>query len=115
MTDRKLPLPGMAAISLWMLALSLMGVAGVLTGHYPAGGARVGILILCTVFALAGLGLMRMRKWGWALTLGAVFCSMCFGCYSLFRFHQTQWVVMAVINLVFFLYLVRSEVIGRLR
>jgi uncharacterized membrane protein (DUF2068 family) len=115
MTDRKLPLPGMAAISLWMLALSLMGVAGVLTGHYPAGGARVGILILCTVFALAGLGLMRLRKWGWALTLGAVFCSMCFGCYSLFRFHQTQWVVMVAINLVFFLYLVRSEVIGRLR
>ena len=115
MTDRKLPLPGMAAISLWMLALSLMGVAGVLTGHYPAGGARVGILILCTVFALAGLGLMRMRKWGWALTLGAVFCSMCFGCYSLFRFRQGQWVVMAVINLVFFLYLVRPEVTGRLR
>ena len=115
MTDRKLPLPGMAAISLWMLALSLMGVAEVLTGHYPAGGARVGILILCTVFALAGLGLMRLRKWGWALTLGAVFCSICFGCYSLFRFHQTQWVVMVAINLVFFLYLVRSEVIGRLR
>jgi len=115
MTDRKLPLPGMAAISLWMLALSLMGVAGVLTGHYPGGGARVGILILCTVFALAGLGLMRLRKWGWALTLGAVFCSICFGCYSLFRFHQTQWVVMVAINLVFFLYLVRSEVIGRLR
>jgi branched-subunit amino acid ABC-type transport system permease component len=115
MTDRKLPLPGMAAISLWMLALALMGVAGVLTGHYPAGGPRVGILILCTVFALAGLGLMRLRKWGWALTLGAVFCSMCFGCYSLFRFHQTQWVVMVAINLVFFLYLVRSEVIGRLR
>ena len=115
MTDRKLPLPGMAAISLWMLALALMGVAGVLTGHYPAGGPRVGILILCTVFALAGLGLMRLRKWGWALTLGAVFCSMCFGCYNLFRFHQTQWVVMVVINLVFFLYLVRSEVIGRLR
>ena len=115
MTDRKLPLPGMAAISLWMLALSLMGVAGVLTGQYPGGGARVVILILCTVFALAGLGLMRLRKWGWALTLGAVFCSMCFGCYNLFRFHQAQWVVMVAINLVFFLYLVRIEVIERLR
>src|ERR1700729_2897380 len=107
MTDRKLPLPGMAAISLWMLALSLMGVAGVLTGHYPAGGARVGILILCTVFALAGLGLIRLRRWGWALALAAVFCSMCFGCYSLFRFRQPQWLFMSVINLVFFLYLVR--------
>ena len=111
----KLPLPGMAAISLWMLALSLVGVAGVLTGHYPSAGARVGMLILCTVFAAAGLGLIRMRRWGWALTLGAVFLSMCFGCYSLFRFRQGQWVVMMAINLVFFLYLVRPQVIARLR
>lgn len=115
MTKSKLPLPGMAAISLWMLALAVLGVAGVLSGHYPAGGARIGILLLCTLFAVAGLGLMRMRRWGWALTLGAVFCCMCFGCYSLFRFHQGQWAAMVVINLVFFLYLVRSEVIGRLR
>jgi hypothetical protein len=110
-----LPLPGMAAISLWMLALALMGVTGVLTGHYPSGAARIAILMLCSVFAAAGLGLIRMRRWGWALTLGAVFLSMCFACYSLFRFHQGQWVVMALINLVFFLYLVRREVIGRLR
>ncbi len=106
----KLPLPGMAAIALWMLALALLGVAGVLTHHYPPV-----ILVLCSVFAAAALGLIRMRRWGWALCLGAVFLSMCFGCYSLFRFHQGQWVVMAVINLVFFLYLVRPEVIGRLR
>jgi uncharacterized membrane protein (DUF2068 family) len=114
MTNTKLPLPGMAAISLWMLGLSLMGVSGVLTSHYPR-GARIGILILCSVFAVAGLGLLRLRRWGWALTLGAAFLCMCFGCYSLFRFHQVQWVVMAVINLVFFLYLVRPEVVGRLR
>lgn len=106
----KLPLPGMAAIALWMLGLALMGVAGVLAHHYPSG-----ILILSSVFAVAGLGLIRLRRWGWALTLGAVFLSMCFGCYSLFRFHQGQWVVMAVLNLVFFLYLVRPEVTSRLR
>jgi len=110
-----LPLPGMAAIALWMLALALVGVAGVLTGHYPSGGARVGILILCSVFATAGLGLIRMRRWGWALALAAVFCSLCFGCYSLFRFRQPQWLFTSVINLVFFLYLVRPQVTGRLR
>jgi len=111
----RLPLPGMAAISLWMLGLALMGVAGVLTGHYPKGGARIAILVLCTLFAAAGLGLVRLQRWGWALTLGAVFLCMCFGCYSLFRFHQIQWIVMAGINLVLFLYLVRPEVTGRLR
>jgi hypothetical protein len=115
MTDAKLPLPGMAAISLWMLALSVVGVAYVLTGHSRRAGDKIAILILCSVFAVAGLGLIRLRRWGWALTLGSVFCSMCYWCYSLFRFHQPQAGVMAVINLVFFLYLVRSEVIGRLR
>jgi hypothetical protein len=115
MTESKLPLPGMAAIALWMLALAVLGVAGVLTGHYPSGEARVGVLLLCTVFAFAGLGLIRMRRWGWALTLAAAFCSMCYWCYSLFRFHQPQAGVWIVINLIFFLYLVRAEVIGRLR
>jgi hypothetical protein len=115
MTESKLPLPGMAAIALWMLVLTLMGVGYVLTGHSPQTRDKIAILVLCSVFALAGLGLIRMRRWGWALTLGAVFCSMCYWCYSLFRFRQPQAVVMAVINLVFFLYLVRSEVIERLR
>jgi hypothetical protein len=110
MSDAKLPLPGMAAIALWMLALAVLGVVGVLTHRYPTP-----VLALCTVFAAAGLGMIQRRRWGWALTLGAVFCSMCFGCYNLFRFHQAQWVVMVVINLVFFLYLVRGEVIERLR
>ncbi len=110
MNDAKLPLPGMAAIALWMLALAVLGVVGVITHRYPTP-----VLALCTMFAAAGLGMIQRRRWGWALTLGAVFCSLCFGCYNLFRFHQAQWVVMVVINLVFFLYLVRGEVIERLR
>jgi hypothetical protein len=110
-----LPWPGMAAISLWMLGLAVMGVTGVLSGHYPKGGTGVAILSLSTLFAAAGLGLIRLRRWGWALTLAAAFLCMCFGCYSLFRFHQGQWVIMAVVNLVFFLYLVRPQVTERLR
>jgi hypothetical protein len=115
MTESKLPLPAMAAIALWMLALAVLAVTGVLTGRYPAGTARIAVLFLATMFAAAGLGLMRMRRWGWALTLAAVFLSMCYGWYSVFHLHQGQWAVMSVINLIFFLYLVRPEVIGRLR
>ncbi|HEV2275663.1 MAG TPA: DUF2127 domain-containing protein [Acidobacteriaceae bacterium] len=112
---RNLPLPGMAAISLWMLALSMIGVAGVLTHHYPGGAIGVSILILSTFFAIGALGLIRSRRWGWSLSLGAVFLSMCFAFYSLFRYHEPQWIVMGLVNLVFFLYLVRTEVVGRLR
>jgi hypothetical protein len=100
----------MAAIALWMLALAVLGVIGVLTHRYPTP-----VLAVCTLFAAAGLGMIQRRRWGWALTLGAVFCSMCFACYMLFRFRQAPWAFTAFVNLIFFLYLVRSEVIGRLR
>ena len=40
---------------------------------------------------------------------------MCWGSYAIFRMHQEQWVVMAVVNLVFFLYLVRPEVLQRVK
>jgi hypothetical protein len=112
---RNLPLPGMAAISLWMLTLAVLGVIGVLSHRYPGGAIRIVVLIVSTLFALAGFGLMRKRRWGWALTLGAAFISMSFGFYFLFHSHQGQWMVMALVNLVFFLYLIRPEVLRRLR
>jgi hypothetical protein len=40
---------------------------------------------------------------------------MTFGVYTVFRFHQLHTAVLAVVNLVFFLYLVRPEVLRRLR
>lgn len=114
-TPRNLPLPGMAAIALWMLVLSILGVVGVFTGHYPAPGPKISVLILSTLFAAAGLGLIRKRRWGWALTLGAVVLSMTLSIYSIIQLHQTQWVVMALANLVFFLYLVRPQVTQHLK
>lgn len=113
--QRSLPLPGIAAISLWMLILSVLGVAGVLMHRYPAGGPSIAILILSTFFATAGLGLIRLRRWGWALTLAAAFLCAGFGFYSLIHSHQPQWLLMTVVNFVFFLYLIRPEVLERLR
>ena len=108
-------LPGMAAISIWMLALAIIGVVGVLTHRAPAGGGRIVILLFSTLFAIAGLGLIRGRRWGWALALGAAFFSMSFAFFSLFRWHQSQWIFMGAVNLIFFLYLVRPEVVGRVK
>ena len=107
-------LPGMAAISLWMLGLAVIGVTGILTGHAPGGARRIVILLFSTLFTIAGLGLMRKRRWGWALALGAAFVTMSFAFYSILRWHQLQWTFMGVVNLVFFLYLVRPEVVSRL-
>jgi hypothetical protein len=113
-TPRNL-LPGMAGIALWMLGLAIVGVIGVLTGHYPAIGAKVFILTLSTFFAISGLGLIRRRRWGWALTLGGIVLAMTFALYSFMHQRQSQWFVMSVANFIFFLYLIRPEVVQSLK
>jgi hypothetical protein len=112
--QRSLPLPGMAVISLWMLALAVIGVIGVITHRYPTRNAEIFVLILSTFFAVAGLGLLRRRRWGWALSLAAIFVSMLLAFYALVHSHAGSWLIMAFADLVFFLYLVRREVLERL-
>jgi uncharacterized membrane protein (DUF2068 family) len=111
---RTTPLPGMAVIALWMLALAVLGVTGVFTHRYPNRNAEIFVLVLSTLFAVAGLGLIRRKRWGWALSLGATFLSMTFAFYTLFHAPAGSWIVMALTNLVFFLYLIRGEVLERL-
>jgi uncharacterized membrane protein (DUF2068 family) len=103
-------LPGMAIIALWMMALCLIGIFGVILHHLPPA-----VLILCVLFAAAAQGLLKLRRWGWALALGAAFLSMCYGTFMLIRFHQLPMIVMTVVNLIFFLYLIRPEVIERVK
>ncbi len=113
MTNKKQitgPLPGMAMIALWMFLLCGIGLYGVITHQLP-----MAVIVLCAFFAAASSGLLRQSRWGWALSLAAAFLSMCYGGYMLVRFHQPPLIVMIVVNLIFFLYLVRPEVIERLR
>lgn len=103
-------LPGMAVICVWMLALCGLGLIGIITHSLPPA-----VMILCAIFAVAANGLLKLRRWGWALTLAAAFLSMCYGVYMLFRFHQSPMIVMVVVNLIFFLYLIRPEVLERVK
>jgi hypothetical protein len=103
-------LPGMAAICVWNLLLCGIGLIGVITHNLPPA-----VIALCLFYAIAANGLLKLRRWGWALTLAAAFLSMCYGSYVLFRFHQLPTVVMIMANLVIFLYLVRPVVLERLK
>jgi uncharacterized membrane protein (DUF2068 family) len=103
-------LPGMAVICLWMLALCALGLVGVITHNLPPA-----VMIICVIFAVAANGLLKLRRWGWALSLAAAFLSLCYGSWMLFRFHQGPMIVMVVVNLVFFLYLIRPEVLERVK
>ena len=103
-------LPGMAAVALWMFLLSLIGLIGVTTHRMP-----LIYLVLCAAFAAAGQGLIARRRWGWAMTMAAAILSATWAIWVTMKTHQPVELGLAVVNLIFFLYLVRPEVRARLR
>jgi hypothetical protein len=105
-----LPLPGMIAIGLYMLVLAATVSFGVVSGHIPKP-----FLILAPFFVTASFGLLRMFRWAWALTLGAVFLLATYNLWIFFEQRQAPGAIQGVLNLVFFLYLVRVDVRARLR
>lgn len=107
---RKIPLPGMVAIALYMLVLAATVTFGVVGGHLP----RL-LLILTPLFVVASFGLLRLYRWAWALTLAAVFLLMIYNLWLFLEQKQAPGAIQGVLNLVFFLYLVREDVRSRLR
>jgi drug/metabolite transporter (DMT)-like permease len=108
-------LPGVAGICLFMLLLTMINAYAALEGKFGSGGGKYGVLALCTLLAVGVFGLMRLRRWGWALVLGGCL-SLCLG--NLFVFEKTHvgtFLVQGLFALVFFMYLVRTEVRDRLQ
>lgn len=105
-----LRLPGLAAISLYLLVLAVAIVMGVVGGRrYPPL-----FLILAASFIAAGAGLLRLLRWAWALALSAVFLLTAYNLWIFASQHQFPALIQGLLNLVFFLYLVRPEVRERL-
>jgi glycerol-3-phosphate acyltransferase PlsY len=104
-------LPGVAAISLYLLLLAGVVIVGVATGnHYPPL-----FLIFSAVFLATSAGLLLLLRWAWALALAAVFLLVAYDLWIFSSQHQVSALVQGLLNLVFFLYLVRPEVRGKLR
>ena len=105
-----LKLPGLIAISLYMLLLS--GVTIVSVVDQRAGPLY---LVFSVCFIAGALGLLLLLRWAWALTLAAV--ALLSGSF-LWEFslqHSYQSLVQGLLNLLFFLYLVRSDVREKLK
>ncbi len=109
-----LRLPGLAAISLYLLVLAGVIIIGVVGGargpYYPPI-----FLIFAALFIAASAGLLLLLRWAWALTLAAVFLLVVYNLWIFSSLHQGAALVQGLLNLVFFLYLVRPEVRERLR
>jgi hypothetical protein len=108
--QKQLPLPGMAGIALYMLAISGVIAFGVVGHHIPPV-----FLVVSLLTAGGSFGLLRLQRWGWALSLAATFLLMVYQFYILLRLHQASGGVMGALNLILFLYLVRPEVMERLK
>lgn len=108
---RTLPLPAVAAIALYLLLMAVAVVLGVAAWHiYPPL-----FLVLSAAFIAAAAGLLLMLRWAWAMALGAVFLLAVYNLWFFSTQHQGGALVQGLFNLVFFLYLVRPEVRGRMR
>jgi hypothetical protein len=104
------PLPGVVAIALYMLVLAAVVTFGAIGKHLP-----MLLLLLAPFFVTASFGLLRMFRWAWALTMGAVFLLMTYNLWLFFMHQQAPGAVQGLLNMLFFLYLVREDVRKRLR
>lgn len=103
-------LPGIAAIAMYMLVVAIIGAFGALRGAFPPMIA----LPICTLIVIGVFGLLRMRRWGWALvTAGSLLLAVAYGWIARHLGATRLW-VMAALDLCMFLYLIRTEVRDRL-
>jgi hypothetical protein len=111
MRPELLQLPGLAAISFYLLVLAGIIILGVVAGgHYPPV-----FLLFAAVFITASGGLLMLFRWAWALALAAVLLLVIYNAWIFSSQHQGAALVQGLLNLVFFLYLIRPEVRERLR
>jgi hypothetical protein len=108
--SRVFPLPGLAAIALYLLLLSVVIVIGVVEKHYPP----LFIVLPVPLFAACG-GLLMLFRWGWAMALSAVLLLSAYNFWLFARFHMGASLIQGLLNLIFFLYLARTEVREKLR
>jgi hypothetical protein len=107
----RLPLPGLAAISLYLLLISGGIIFGVVVTHTNSPL----FLLLAAGFIAAAAGLLLLFRWAWAMALGAVFMIVVYNLWSFAGLHEPSSLVQGLLNLVFFLYLIRTEVRAKLR
>ena len=105
-----LPLPALLAISLYMVVLAVVDIIGVVNGQF-----RPIYLVLAALFLAAAGGLLMLFRWAWSLTLAAVVLLAGLFFFKFYTDQQFPYIIQGLMNLVFFLYLVRPEVREKLR
>ena len=108
-------LPGMAAISMFLLLVTMLNAFAALRGVFGAGPAKYGIFGVCTLLVVGVFGFLRLRRWGWALVTAGCLVMASGDIYLYAHNHVGFFIVRSLLELCFFLYLVRPQVRERLR
>ena len=108
-------LPGMALIGLYLLVLAMINAFAAAAGKYGLGGAKYAVLAICTLLVVGVFGMLRLRRWGWAVVTAGCLLMAAGYFYGFHRTHIAPYIIQGLFALVFFLYLSRTEVRERLR
>ncbi len=108
-------LPGIAGIGLYLLLMALLNTFAAVTGKFGASGTvRYSVLGFCTLLVVGVFGLLRLRRWGWALTIGGCLLMGSGNLYGFARTHNPPYLINGLFATVFFLYLSRAEIRERM-
>ena len=67
------------------------------------------VLLLCTLLAIGVLGLLRLAKWGWALTTAGCLLWAAGYFFSFSKTHEGFSLVQGLFGLLFFLYMIPAR------
>ncbi len=108
-------LPGMAMIGMFLLLFAMLNAFAAIHGNFGQAAAKYSVLGVCTLLVLGVFGMLRLRRWGWSLvTVGCLLMAAGYF-YGFHRVHAAPYIINGLFDLVFFLYLSRTEVRERLR
>ena len=107
-------LPGVAVIGMYLLVFSMLNAFAAMRNVFGIGSVKYSILGVCTLMVLGVFGMLRLRRWGWAIvSAGCVLMAAAYF-YGFHVAHRPPYIIQGLFALVFFLYLIRTEVRERL-
>jgi hypothetical protein len=108
-------LPGIAGISMFLLLVTMLNAFAAIHGAFGSTAAKYSVLGVCTLLLVGIFGTLRLLRWGWALVIGGCLVMSLGDIMFFVHSHIGFFLIRGLLEMVFFLYLSRTEVRERLR
>jgi len=113
--ENKGMLPGIAGICLYLLLVTMLNAFFAARGGFTSAAAKYSMLGVCTLLLVGIFGLLRLFRWGWVLVISGCLVMSIGDCVAFMNTHVGFFLIRALLEMVFFLYLSRTEVRDRLK